>query len=152
MDDDDVVSRLLREVDELRVRLRPDVFPPFDDPDQMRERVAGFVEDADAEIIVAELGADIVGLATIRVHDNPDASMFRPGRFAIMADLVVVPEFRRSGIAKSLLDSALEWTWSRGLPGLGINVWNDNESGVSFFEANGFAPRCQQMELKIEKD
>jgi len=149
MHDFDAVSRLLGEVDQHHVRLRPDVFQPFDDPEGMRQRIAGFVEHDEAEIMVAEIDHKIVGLATVQIHDNPDAPMFRPGRRAIMSDLVVEPAFRRAGIGQSLLNRITEWTRSRGFTSLGLNVWNANEEGLSFFTAAGFKPRCQQMDLEI---
>lgn len=150
MADCDAVSRLLGEVDAQHVRLRPDVFQPFDDADAMRERVTGFVDNDDAEVLVAEMDGRIVGVASAQIHDNPGAPMFRPGRRAIMSDLVVEPEFRRSGIAKELLARVAEWSRSRGFKSLGINVWSANEEGLAFFIASGFTPRCQQMEMKIE--
>lgn len=148
-DDCDAVSNLLRIVDEHHVRLRPDVFRSFDDPAAMLKRVMGFLADEDAEIILAEVDHNVVGLATVQIHDNPDAPMFRSGRRAIMSDLVVHPESRRSGIGKQLLDQVVEWSRARGFGSLGLNVWNVNEDAVSFFAASGFEPRCQQMELKI---
>lgn len=151
MDDCPAVYRLLHELDDLHVRIRPDVFQPFDDPEQQRERVAGFVDADDAELFVAEMDDSIVGLATVRVASNPDAPMFRSGRRALMDDLFVAPDQRRSGIAQMLLERIKEWTQSRDLPTLDINVWNANDSGVAFFTASGFAPRCQQMELKFQK-
>ena len=150
MDVYSAVCRLLRELDDHHVRIRPDVVQPFDDPIQQRESVTRFVNGDDGELFVAEINPDIVGLATVRVSDNPDAPMFRSGRRASMDDLVVNREFRGLGIAKMLLDRVIEWTQSRELQCLGLNVWNDNKEGLSFFTTNGFAPRCQQMELKIE--
>jgi ribosomal protein S18 acetylase RimI-like enzyme len=151
MDDYSSICRLLRELDDHHVSIRPDVFQPFNDPRQQRERVTGFVNSDDAELFVAEINFDIVGLATVRVSDNPDAPMFLPGRRACMDDLVVNREFRGVGIAKKLLESVTEWAQSRKLPCLVINVWNNNQAGVSFFTKRGFALRCQQMELQIEK-
>lgn len=151
MDDCSAVCRLFRELDDHHVSIRPDVFQSFDDPIQQRERVARFVNGDDAELFVAEINSDIVGLATVRASDNPDAPMFRPGRRACMDDLVVKRESRGSGIGKMLLDRVTKWAQSRELPCLVINVWNANKEGLSFFAKNRFVPRCQQMELQIEK-
>ena len=121
MDDYPAVCRLLHELDDHHVRIRPDVFQPFDDPIRQRERIAQFVNEDDAELFVAEINTDIVGLATVRISDNPDAPMFRPGRRASMDNLVVNREFRGLGIAKMLLDRVTEWTQSRELHCIDIN-------------------------------
>lgn len=151
MDDFGTVCQLLQELDELHVRIRPDVFQQFDDPVRQRERIARFVNENDAELFVAEMKTGIVGLATVRITDNPDAPMFRPGRRACMDNLVVNQKFRGVGIAKMLLDRITEWTQSRELPCIDINVWHDNKAGLSFFTTNGFTPRCQKMELRIDE-
>lgn len=149
MDDCADACRLLEELDEHHVRIRPDVFQSFDDPIQRRERVRRFVNGDDAALFVAEISGRIVGLATVRVLGNPNAPMFRPGQRANIDDLVVNREFRGLGIAKKLLERVAQWAQSRALPCLVINVWNDNEVGASFFAKNGFSPRCQQMDLQI---
>lgn len=151
MDDFGTVCQLLQELDDLHVRIRPDVFQQFDDPEGQRERIARFVDGNDAELFVAELQTGIVGLATVRIYDNTDAPMFRPGRRACMDNLVVNQEFRGMGIGKMLLDRITEWTRSRELQCVDMNVWHDNQAGLSFFTTNGFTPRCQKMELRIDK-
>ena len=149
MDDYSEIRRLLRDLDELHVRIRPDVFQSFDDQVQQRERIEQIINNHNSDLFAAEIGSNFIGLATVRVASNPDAPMFRPSRRACMDDLVVSTKFRRLGIAQMLVDHVAEWAASRELPSLGINVWNSNHDGVSFFESYGFKPRCQQMEIQI---
>ncbi|MCA9125290.1 MAG: GNAT family N-acetyltransferase, partial [Planctomycetales bacterium] len=59
-------------------------------------------------------------------------------------------DFQRLGIGKRLLDCAVEWTQSRKIPRIDINVWIDNKTGMSFFTSNGFTPMCQRMEFRID--
>lgn len=151
MEDYPAVCRLLYELDDHHVRIRPDVFQPFDDSVQQLARVSRFVNQDDAELFVAEINSNIVGLATVRISRNPDAPMFRPGSRVCMDDLVVHCEFRGMGIAKMLVDRVTEWAQSREVQYIVINVWYENKAGLSFFTTNGFIPRCQQMELRIDK-
>ena len=150
MTDFSAVCQLLHELDDLHVRIRPDVFQPLDGPIRPRERIARFIDDREGEIFLAEVGASTVGLATIQITDSPDAPMFRPRRSASIDNLVVNQEFQRLGIGKRLLDCAVEWTRSRKIPCIDINVWIENETGMFFFKANGFEPLCQRMELRID--
>jgi ribosomal protein S18 acetylase RimI-like enzyme len=151
MDDFSAVDRLLHELDDHHVRIRPDVFRPFNGPTRPRELIARFIDEDDGELFLAEVGNDIVGLATIQITDSPDAPMFRPRQNAIIDNLVVNQEFQRLGVGKRLLDCAVEWTRSRKIPRIDINVWIDNKTSLSFFTANGFTPMCQRMELRIDK-
>ena len=151
MDDFPAICRLLDELDDHHVRILPDVFQPLDDPPRQRDRVARFLDEDDTELFVAESRAGLVGLVTVRVSENPDAPMFRPDRRAYIDDLVVRGECRGQGIGKRLLARVSEWARSRKLRCIDISVWNENKVGKSFFEANGFEPRYQRMELKIDE-
>lgn len=144
------ISRLLCELDAYHVRLLPEVFQPFDDPKWQHERIGQFIDQDDAQIFLAEIGKDIVGLATVQITDNAHAPMFRRVRRARMDNLVVERKFQRLGIGKTLLDHVAHWAQSRGVPCIDINVWNDNSAGMAFFAAQEFTPRCQQMELRID--
>lgn len=152
IDDFSAVCRLLHELDDHHVRIRPDVFQPFDGPPRPREHIAQLIDEHDSEIFLAEIGAEIGGLATIELTDSPNAPMFRPRPSAVMSDLVVNQKFQGLGIGKGLLDRAAEWTQSRKIACITINVWIDNETGLSFFGANGFTPLCQRMELRVDKE
>lgn len=152
IDDYSAICQLLHELDDLHVRIRPDVFRPIRGPIRPREQIAQFIDADDGEILLAEVGTDmVVGLATIQIMDRPSAPMLQPRQSAVMDNLVVSQKFRRMGIGKRLLDCAVAWTRSRMIPSIDINVWIENEAGMSFFKANGFTPLCQRMELRIEK-
>ena len=150
-DDYASIDRLLEELDDYHVRILPDVFQPVGDSTRPRDRIARFVDRDDAEMFLAQCGAEIVGLASVRIYDSPAAPMFRPDPRACIDDLVVQPEHRSHGVARRLLDEAARWTRSRRLSRLDINVWNENKLGMSFFQAVGFQPRCQRMELRVDE-
>ena len=151
IDDFAAVCELSQALDDLHVRLRPDLFQEFDGPPRSLEFIARWIGGEDSELLVAQVGEDVAGLATIQIADRPRAPMFRPRQCAVINDLVVSESYRGYGIGKLLLKAAADWASERGVPSLNISVWNDNEGGVSFFTANGFAPICQRMELRIDE-
>ena len=145
------IRRMLQELDALHARIRPDVFQTCTNSEQLDARAFRFVDQDDAELFVADIEESCVGLAFVRVSPNPAAPMFRPGDRALIDDLFVEARHRRTGIARLLLERVSKWARSRGISSLGINVWNANGSGVSFFTSFGFVPRCQQMELQVAR-
>ena len=151
IDDYLAVCELLHELDDLHVRFRPDFFRPIQGPSRPREQVAQFIDTDNREILLAVVCKDIAGLATIQIMDCPNAPMLQPRQSAVMDNLVVNQKFQRMGIGKKLLDCAVEWARSRRIRFIDINVWIDNETGMSFFQTNGFTPLCQRMELRIDK-
>ena len=151
MDDFAAICGLLHELDDHHVRILPEVFQPYDDPSRQHDHIARFVDGDDAELFVAELGTNIVGLATVRIAENTAAPMFRPERRAYIDDLVVKLESRGQGIGQLLLARVTEWAHAQKLEYIDISVWNENQVGTSFFKTIGFEPRCQRMQLKINK-
>ena len=152
MDDFEAICPLLRELDEYHVRILPGVFQPIDDAELQRERIARFVENDEAELFLAASDDEIVGLVTIRIADMPDAPMFLPDRRACIEDLVVSSASRGQGIGKRLLAHVSEWARGRQLQSIDINVWSENKMGVAFYQSHGFQPRCQKMELRINRE
>ncbi len=151
IDDFAAICRLLHELDNHHVGILPEVFQPFDDAPRQRDRIARFLDEDDADLFVADLHTELIGLVTVRISESPDAPMFQPDRRACIDDLVVRRESRGQGIGRLLLARVTEWTRSRELQCIDINVWNENTVGTSFFKTNGFEPRYQRMELRIDK-
>ena len=152
MDDYSAICQLFHELDDHHVRIRPDVFQHFNGPPRRRDVITRLVDDRQGEIFLAEVGKEIVALATVHVKDCPDAPMFRPCKIAVMDNLVVSQDYRGAGVGKKLLDRVAKWAESRNIPSINISVWIENESGMSFFAANGFKPMCQRMELRLDSE
>jgi len=150
MADSRTVARLLRELDDHHVRMRPDVFQAFDDDTYQTERIRRFVQQDDASLFLAASDSKVVGLATVRISHPAAVPMLRPVKRAYIDDLVVNSGYQRLGVARMLIDHVSAWARSRELQAIAINVWRDNQAGMGFFTSNGFAAQCQQMELKID--
>jgi GNAT superfamily N-acetyltransferase len=97
-------------------------------------------------ILVAEMGDERAGLLTMftsvpeREPDEPS------GSYALIADLVVLPEFRRRRIASALVREAEVIARSSGAPVIRLEVMAGNESARSFYERLGWRDRVVTME------
>jgi streptothricin acetyltransferase len=59
-------------------------------------------------------------------------------RFAIIRDIAVDPPFRRQGAGRRLMEQAVAWARSRGLPGVMIETQHINVAACRLYERYGF--------------
>ncbi|HEO0010850.1 TPA: GNAT family N-acetyltransferase, partial [Streptococcus agalactiae] len=55
-------------------------------------------------------------------------------------------EVRGQQIGQKLMDFARQYAKKHGCYNITLNVWNDNQRAVSFYEKLGFKPQQTQME------
>lgn len=69
-------------------------------------------------------------------------------RYAHIFLLYVVPEYRRRGIAKALLQQAQDWATTRGDRQIGLHVFPQNQAAINLYQQFGFQTQSIAM-LKI---
>ena len=99
--------------------------------DDSRDGIAKFLTRNPASCFVAEKGSKLAG-AVLAGHD---------GRRGFIYHLCVHPDFRRSGIARRLVDSALNALEREGIRKAALVVFARNEGGNAFWEKLGFSAR-----------
>ncbi len=85
---------------------------------------------------IAEIEGELVGFAT--TLDVP--ASLRLGHYWQVRDLFVVPNRRRLGIARALLDFIRSSATSAGALRLAVQTEGDNSAARQLYEASGFAP------------
>ena len=87
---------------------------------------AWVMEDADGAVIAS------AGVWIAPWFVNPENLT---GKFGNLMNIYVIPSRRRQGIARHLVDLALDWSRARGLFGLQLNP---SEAGRSLYAEQGF--------------
>ncbi|MDY6824315.1 MAG: GNAT family N-acetyltransferase [Thermodesulfobacteriota bacterium] len=90
-------------------------------------------------IKVAETDGQIVGMAVAQTL----ISTAEGGQTVLVEDVVVVPDFRGSGIGKSLMKSIGDWARSRGATRLQLLADTHNQPALDFYRHLGW----QQTQL-----
>ena len=96
-----------------------------------KEATARYLDRNPGMSFVAEVRGEIVGCVMCG-HD---------GRRGYLQHLLVLPEFRRQGIARALVESCLEELERHHIAKVHIDVLRDNEVGQAFWKRHGWKLR-----------
>lgn len=99
--------------------------------DDSQDGIARFLERNPNTCFVAETDGEVVGVI-ISGHD---------GRRGYIYHTAVNPEYRRKGIAKGLVTSALNALKEQGINKVALLVFERNETANTFWEKIGFTAR-----------
>ena len=77
--------------------------------------------------------------------------MFVRRRYAVIENLVVKSEFRKQGIGRILVDEVQEWAIAKGARSIELNVYEFNETAISFYEGLGYRNLSRKMSKELKK-
>jgi ribosomal protein S18 acetylase RimI-like enzyme len=106
------------------------------------------LEDPDVAVLVAEDNGDVIGY-TFAAVEGYDYMALR-GPAGVLHDVIVDPEHRGQGVGRLLLDAALEFFRSRGVPRVVLSTAARNEAAQRLFKSIGF--RRTMIEMTIDLD
>jgi ribosomal protein S18 acetylase RimI-like enzyme len=152
IEDIPVVQLLYRQLDEHHVRLLPEVFHTVNGEARPDSLIAQWIEDRDADYLLAESDDGVVGFVNVRKSSHPQYPMFRPHDFAMIENAVVDEPHRGKGIGRALFDAAMSWAKDRGIRYVQTTVWHDNAGAREFYLSQGFHPMTMRMELDTGAD
>jgi GNAT superfamily N-acetyltransferase len=102
---------------------------------------------AHIEVVVAEIGAKIVGSGYARIeaakpylnHDN----------YAYLGFMYTDPRHRGKGINAIIIEALKEWCLSQKITELRLDVYNDNPSAIRAYEKVGFKKHLLNMRVEL---
>jgi ribosomal protein S18 acetylase RimI-like enzyme len=122
--------------------------PPGDDPEG---GYAWFLEtqlrEPDVVILVAEQDARVVGYVYAGLEPLSWKELRGPAGF--IHDIVVADEARGTGVARELIQAAVEWLRRQGAPRVLLWTAAQNERAQHLFNAAGFRQTMIEMTLEL---
>jgi ribosomal protein S18 acetylase RimI-like enzyme len=116
------------------------------------ESYASFIstqlEDEDKAVLVADDDGHLIGYAYAAVEGYDYMALRGPA--GVLHDIIVDPEHRGRGVGRLLLDAALEFFRSRGVPRVVLSTAERNEAAQRLFASVGF--RRTMIEMTRELD
>ena len=140
------VNVLRKQVNDLHVAGKPDVFKPgFSD--ELRDYLFAIWEDPQKEIVVAELNGEICGFAILNHIIRPENPFMVERNYLDIDEFGVDEEYRRQGIATAMIRFICDFAREKGFRRIELNMWEFNHDALAFYEAAGFTTYRRYMEM-----
>ena len=138
---------LHQEAQELHADAHPGRFrrnPPDED---LAVYLSGMIDSPSSLILVADEGAPVGFVsADFRHREENWCSVSRENCY--LASLCVAPAFRRTGVARRLIEALQHEAINRGCPEIELDVWNFNTPARGLFAELGFQPLFERLSLR----
>jgi len=142
------VNELRRQVNDLHVAGKPEVFKPgFGE--ELRDFIHVIWEDPNKEILVAEIGGSVCGFAVLNHISRPENPFMFERDFLDVDEFGVDEACRRQGAAAAMIRFIREYAERQGFRRLELNMWEFNRGALAFYEAAGFRTYRRYMEIPL---
>lgn len=145
----DRVNELRKQVNDIHVEGRPDVFKAGFGS-EMRDFAKVIISGENSNIIVAERSGVICGMASVDYVNKLETPFGNARRFYHVQEIAVDVKYRRQGVAKELLEFMIADAKKRNLGKIELDVWEFNDSAIEFYQAAGFRQTRRWMEYEVE--
>lgn len=109
--------------------------------------LAAMIGAEDAEVVVAELGDELVGSGYARIEDAKPYN--RHTKHAYLGFMYVPPQHRGKGINAEIIKALKTWAVSKGITELRLDVYEENEAAIKAYEKVGFKKLLVNMRMGL---
>ncbi|MBQ4436839.1 MAG: GNAT family N-acetyltransferase [Clostridia bacterium] len=145
-EDLEAVNVLRKEVNDLHVAGKPEVFKPGF-CQELRDYIYVIWDDPEKDIVVAEENGDICGFAVLNHIVRPENPFMYQRDFLDVDEFCVSSSYRRHGVATAMVDFIRDIAKERGFHRIELNMWEFNQDALAFYEAVGFTTYRRYMEM-----
>jgi ribosomal protein S18 acetylase RimI-like enzyme len=150
-DDVEALVVLNRSVQELHVIHQPDYFKNAD-PKSVADWFSSMLRNPAIRGWIAELESVPetvpIGYALTIVHDRPEHPFRFAHRFCEIDQIAVSPAFRKSGVARALIERVLEDARLQAITDVELTSWCFNSDAHEAFRALGFTQKIVRFGRK----
>ena len=140
------VNVLRKEVNDLHVAGKPEVFKPGF-CGELRDFIHVIMEDPNKEVVVAEADGKIRGFAILNHIVRPENPYMYERNFLDIDEFGVDGTCRRQGIASAMIRFIRDYAKEKGYGRLELNMWEFNRGALAFYETAGFKTFRRYMEI-----
>jgi len=141
------IADLKRQIHEVHVKGRPDLFAPYKE----LESFAAHSAAKNCSLLLAEIEDEPVGFALVQYIDRPASPYMNERKFLHVEEFCVDENHHRMGIGSRLMERLEQLAREKGYPRIELDVWSFNESARRFYEASGMTPFRTFMEMNVNE-
>ena len=142
------VNELRRQVNDLHVQGKPDVFKPGFSK-ELQDYLYTVWKDPEQNIVVCERAGTVVGFAVLHHIFKPENPFMRERDFLDIDEFCVDEASRRQGAASEMIDFIRGFAKEKGFHRIELNMWEFNQGALAFYEAVGFTTYRRYMEMFV---
>ncbi len=140
------IIALLYQVDAVHHAIRPDLFrgntPKYD-----AQQLAAIIDEDNTPIFVFDDGGNILGHAFCQVTEVRNHRLLQDIKTLYIDDICVDENVRGRHIGKALYEHVRAYAVSIGCNNITLNVWEGNDSAMSFYKSMGMHVQKTGMEI-----
>jgi GNAT superfamily N-acetyltransferase len=144
------LARLNARVHAQHVRRRPEFFKPTQ-PDELTAWFRSRLEKRGTRSWLAEVECEAVGYLLMSEHQRPENVFCHARHWHEIDHIGVEPTFRRRGIGRALIQTALAAAAGTGARDVEIASWAFNTDAHAMFRRCGFAPRLLRFDATLPR-
>jgi len=127
----------------------PNIFRP-QTPQQTRQFIASIMEKDENVIFLAETEEKPVGMVYIYPRQTLEIPILVPRKWLVIDSLAVLPEARRRGVGRALMEQAHHWAVEKGIFEVKLNVYEFNDGAIKLYESMGYKSLRRQMRISLK--
>lgn len=101
----------------------------------------------EVELLVAELDGEVIGCGYARIENAKAYVKF--AQYGYLGFMYVDPKYRGMRVVHKIIERLTEWTTSKGITELRLEVYEANESAIKAYEKTGFKKHFVQMRKEM---
>lgn len=141
---------LLKQILSVHHQVRPDIFKGSGGK-YSKEELKQLMAQKQTPIFVYEnADGQILGYLFVTIKEGSDNPVLHPIKTLFIEDLCVDQAARGQKIGDQLYQFAVSYAKEIGCYNLTLNVWNDNEGALRFYQRQGMKPQETVMETIID--
>lgn len=140
---------LFKELEILHSSKLPNIFKRPDEVGHIKEYVNNALNNPNQIFFIAEIEGEPIGLIEALIIKDGINPVHVNREYAIIDKLIVKDEYRKFGVATSLIDTTESYLKEKGIKEVEIYVWDFNKNAFNLYQNKGFATLCRRMIKEI---
>lgn len=146
--DHNILASLNEDVQNLHHKLYPEEFKPFD-INQAEKAFKRILADSKVTAFLAIKEGTAIGYIICMIKTRAESEFQYPKTSLLIDQILVLAAYRKQGVAKALLEKAIDLARDQGISHIELNHWEGNTAAAEFFAKNGFTYFNRQMSRKV---
>lgn len=110
--------------------------------------IKSLITGRNSVVFVGEVDGKIIATGYALIKEG--LTQFTYNKYTYLGFMYVLPEYRGKGVNAKIIDAAMDWSKTREVDLLRLEVYSQNSSAIKAYKKLGFETEIQDMKLWIE--